>query len=263
MSTHTGAEPRTAKDVSPPGAPSPTHRRAAWPWWATAAGLLGFTATILTDSRPPAEGRNTDYTVRPEDVLTTNQSSFFMSMVIGYAAVVALLVFAAAWRRHAERRASASTAVGVVTLGLTACAGALALAYGWRGALGNYLPGGIDEGAYDVDGLWVYFMLNDFGSYIAWMPMLAVSGAVAWLAFRERLVPRWIGAINAAYVLLIGGAVVATGVPGLPGTLGHLVLAVTGTGLALSRRAPLLHASVPNETSDDEFDRSENKEVAP
>ena len=237
MGTQAGSVPATAGASSRRAA---AFDRASWPWWGAAAGALGFAATVLTDSRPPNESRIADYTVQPEDVLTTNQSSFFVSMVLGYTTVVLLLVFAASWRRHVERRAVASTAAGVVTLGLTACAGALALAYGWRGALGDYLPGGIDEGAYDVDGLWVYFMLNDFAPYIAWMPLLAVAAAIGWMAFRERSLPRWIGGLNLAYLLLIGGAVVGTGVPGLPGTLGQLVLAVTGAGLALSRRTALV-----------------------
>jgi hypothetical protein len=254
MTPDTAAGPAPASTAPKP---QPDSRRARWPWWGVAAGLLGFTATVLTDSRPPAEGRSSDYTVVPADVLTTNQSSFFMSMVAGYVTVVALLVLAASWRRHVEQRATSSTAAGVVTLGLTATAGALALAYGWRGAVGNYLPGGIDEGAYDVQGLWVMYVICDFGPYIAWVPMLAVSSALAWLAFRERLLPRWIGALNTVYVLLIGGAVVATGVPGLPGTLAQLVLAVTCAGLALSRRAAIVQAVVGVD------DESTNKEVAP
>ena len=226
-----------------PTAVSPTSRRrggssfTAWPLWAVAAGVAGFAATVLTDSRPPAEGRFTDYTVRKADVLTVDQSTLFVSMVLGYLAVVCLLVLAGAWRRHVESAGRASTAANVVTFGLVAGAGALALAYGWRGALANYLPGGVDEGAFDTDGLFVYFMLSDFGPYIAWVPVVVSLGALAWMSLRERVISRWIGALNLFYVVLIGGAVVVTGVPGLPGTLAAPFLAVTGLGLAFGRSA--------------------------
>lgn len=210
-------------------------RFTAWPLWAVAAGVTGVAATIFTDSRPPAESSNTDYTVRQADVFTVSQSTLFVSMVLGYLTVAFLLILAASWRKHVESTERTSTAAHLVPFGLVASAGALALAFGWRGALANYLPGGIDEGAYDVNGLWVFYMLNDFSPYIGWVPVGIALGAIAWMSLQERTVSRWIGAICALYVLVVFGATAGTGVPGLPGTLAAIVLAITGLGLAFGR----------------------------
>jgi hypothetical protein len=40
----------------------------------------------------------------------------------------------------------------------------LSLGYGWRGALAIYLPDGNEPNTFDETGLYVYYMLNDFGA---------------------------------------------------------------------------------------------------
>ena len=214
-----------------------TGRFTAWPLWAVATGVTGLAATIFTDSRPPAEMKDDKYTVRVADVFTVDQSTLFLSMVLGYLTVALLLITAASWRRNVESTERTSTAAHLVPFGLVASAGALALAFGWRGALANYMPGGADAGAYDVNGLWVFYMLNDFSAYIGWVPAGISIGAIAWMSLRERSVSLWIGVICALYVVGIFGAVAYTGVPGLPGTLAAIVLAITGLGLAFGRSA--------------------------
>ena len=228
----------TTTTTAPAGVPAGrrgTSRFTAWPLWAVAVGVAGTAATIVTDSRPPAAAADDDYTVRVADVFTVSQSALFFSMVLGYLTVALLLILAGSWRRHVESKDGASTAASIVTFGLVASAGALALAYGWRGALANYLPGGMESSAYDVNGLWVLYMLNDFSAYVGWVPAGVALGAVAWMSLRERTISRWIGALNLLYVVVTFGAVAGTGVPGLPGTLAAIFLAITGLGLAFGK----------------------------
>ena len=91
----------------------------------------------------------------------------------GYVAVVSiLLVFAACgtagWRSASPGRSGAP----MVTYGFIAAAAALTLAYGWKGALGNYLHGAMEESTYDDSGLYIYYVMNDFSPYIGWVPVV-------------------------------------------------------------------------------------------
>jgi hypothetical protein len=130
----------------------------------------------------------------------------------------------------------ASTAARVVSGGLTAAAGALALGYGWKGALAVYLPGGMDASrGFDQEGLYVLYVLNDFGSFIGWLGVTIAAGAVAWMALRERTVSRWIGFVSLVPVLAVVTFTGLTGLPGFPGVVSSAWLVVAGLGLAFGR----------------------------
>ncbi len=163
--------------------------------------------------------------------------TYRLSMVLGYLAVVLLLVLAATWRRRVEPLLPDSTAAHLVPLGLVSSAAGLTYGYGWKGALGNYLPDSLEPHAFDDAGLYVYYVLNDFGSFIGWLGVVVVAGAVAVLGLRERAVPRWIGVVAVLPVLQTTLMVAGLGVPGVPALLGPVWLAVTGLGLYLGRSA--------------------------
>ena len=121
------------------GVTTPTRkRRQRWPLLATAAGLTGLVATLVLDGRTVGdEGASLDHQLFVDlDPLT-----FRLSMVFGYLTVVLLLVLAATWRRRVEPLLPDSTAAHLVPLGLVSSAAGLTYGYGWKGALGNYLPG--------------------------------------------------------------------------------------------------------------------------
>jgi hypothetical protein len=122
----------------------------------------------------------------------------------------------------------------VVPLGLTAAAGALSLGYGWKGALGLY-NGGSEDGSFDRQGLYVLFMLNDFDSFIGYLGVSVAAGAIGWMALRERLVSRWIGAFSVLTLLPVIGTGAAFGLPGFPGVVSGLWLIVVFAGLAFGR----------------------------
>jgi len=133
-----------------------------------------------------------------------------------------------------EARFDWSAAAPVVSFGLVASAATLSLAYGWMGALSRYLPGGPEESSYDEEGRFVYFMLSDFSPYIGWFGVLVAAGAIAWMAWRERLVSRVLGTLAGAFFVGVLGVTLVTGIPGLPG-IAALSLVVAAVWLSVGR----------------------------
>lgn len=214
--------------------PSPS-RFTPWPLWATLGGALGIVSTIVSDARA-GDTSDMDYTVTVKDMAALDHVPFRIGGLTGYVCVAVLLIFAAIWHRRVAQRFSWSLGAPIVTFGLIASAAALTLAYGWKGALGNYLHGASEAGVYDDEGLYTYYVMNDFSPYIAWLPILVAAGGLAWMAFREGLVSKGLGACSALLVVLTVGAVAITGVPGLP-FVSMLGLTIGGIWLAVGRSA--------------------------
>lgn len=223
---------------SPSPAPSRTRRFTAWPLWASVAGIAGAAATVGTDLRPAAEmeaaEQGRDHLVTSADMIGLDPVLGRIGFTIGILAVTALLVFAASWRRHIETRYPRSTAARLVSIGLVATAGALFLGYGWRGSLANYL--GPEAGMYGPEGLFVYYVLTDFGAYLPWIGVTISAFGLAWMAWAERQVSRVLGTVTAVFAVGTIGAVLVSGVPGLPGVLMPVWLTITGIWLAVGRR---------------------------
>lgn len=210
-------------------------RFALWPLWAAAAGVLGMVSTVVTDTRVDAD-EDFDFPVAAEDLATMDYDLFRVGGFTGYLTVICLVVFLALWRHRVEQRFSWSVGASVVTFGVGVSAAALTLAYGWKGALGNYGHGRPEAGTYDDAGLYTYYVMNDFSPYLSWLGVLIASGGLAWMAFREGLVSKVLGALC---VLLSGGTMLAVGITGVPGlpVVAALGMAIAGVWLALGRSA--------------------------
>jgi len=204
--------------------------RPLWPWAGVAAGITGFIATILTDIHVATDER--DALTSMAVVSQIDQQKAHFSIVAGFITVALLLVIAAQWRGIVETRLPKSAAARVVTQGLTAAAGALMLGYGWKGATAIYHADGMDHGTYDDMGLYIYYILNDFGSYIGWFGVTVAAGAVAWMSLKERALPLWIGVFSCIPVLAVLGFTGLTGLPGFPGVVSPIWMAVAFAGLA-------------------------------
>ncbi|GAA1539845.1 hypothetical protein [Nocardioides humi] len=221
---------------APPTAGTPARGGfTAWPLLISLCGVLGVVALFL-EGRPDANGSDFDYPVTAEDVLGLDHVPYRISGAVGY--VLALLLIAAAvlWRHRVERRFPGSSGATAVSYGVIATAALVTLAYGWRGAVGNYLPTGAEGDTYDAEGLYNYYIMTDFSPYIAFIPLLASSYGLAWMAFRERLVSRGLGALSALFASALLIAVFVTGVPGLPSMV-IVGLIVAGIWLAVGRSA--------------------------
>ncbi|CAM5310657.1 hypothetical protein GCM10010329_59830 [Streptomyces spiroverticillatus] len=225
----TAVEPRTAEATT---RTDTVEGRARWPLYGVAAGLLGLAATLFTDPRMGIPERDA---VDASVLSDLSRGLAHVGLVAGFLTVALLLVLAAAWRRQVEPRVPGSTAAHVVSGALVASAAGLTYGYAWKGALAIYLPTGSDAGPYGDDGLFVYFMLNDFGPYIGWLGVVVAAGAVAWMGLRERTVSRWIGVLSLGPVVAVTGLAGATGLPGFQGLAGPAWLLAACTGLAAGR----------------------------
>jgi hypothetical protein len=211
-----------------------SRRFTAWPLWGSLTGLLA-TVAVLCENRPD-NSSDFDYPLTAAHVADLDNTLFRVGGVLGYAAALSMLVFAAIWNQRVSRRFTWSTGATVVGYGLIASAAVLTLAAGWRGALGLYLPDGPEGDTYDPDALFNYFVMNDFSPYIAGVPLLVSGLGIAWMAFAEKLVSRPLGAAAGFMSVALFAAVVLMGVPGLPFAM-NVALVVAGVWLAVGRSA--------------------------
>lgn len=205
--------------------------RLGWTWLGIAAGLTGFTATLLTDIHIAEDGGATPMTMAM--VGSVDQRAAHLSIVAGFITVALLIALAAQWRGTVEPRIPGSNAARMVPQAFTAAAGALMLGYGWKGASAIYHADGMDHGTYDEMGLYIYYILNDFGSFIGWFGVTVAAGAVVWMSFRERTVPLWIGIVSCLPVLAVIGLTGGTGLPGFPGVVSQIWMVIIFAGLGL------------------------------
>lgn len=214
------------------GAPD-TSRRERWPLVGVAAGITGLLATAIFDIHAGNDTSGATATTMAviDDV---NQQNAHFSIIFGYTTVALLLILAAIWRGAVERKLPESVAARVVSGGLTAAAGALSLGYGWKGAMSIYHPDGNEADTYDQMGLYMYYILNDFGSWIGWTSVSVAAGAFVWMGLKERSIPLWLGVFSILPILPSWGWMIATGLPGLP-AISTLWMIVAFGGLAIHK----------------------------
>lgn len=209
------------------------QRSNRWALWGVAAGVLGFLAHLGFD---PQGSLTPEQRRAGEAVLDlVSRPSYHAGAVAGYLAVACLLIFAVAWRRWSDAIAPDVLAARLVPAAFTASAAAMIIGYGFKGSLAVYLPGGLDAGDYPAQGLYALFMINDLAPFFAWWGVAVAAAGVAWLAFRERLVVRWVGIASVlatvAPLVFLG----ATGLTGFAGVVGPIWLTLTAVGMARRR----------------------------
>jgi hypothetical protein len=209
--------------------PDTTGPSRSWPLWGVAAGVLGCVATIFTTVS------TTRQNVGPSIVDTLSPGAYRVGGALGYLAVASLLVLSACWRTAARRFAPGDTAVHVVADGLVASAAGLTLGYGWKLAMALYLPGGLNQHQFAREGLFFYYMLNDFGAFLGWLGVTVAAGAVAWMGFRSRLVSTWLAIVSVLPPLAVLAMACGLTIAGYPGIVGPIWLVVASAGLALGR----------------------------
>ncbi|MDQ3613703.1 MAG: hypothetical protein M3412_05165 [Chloroflexota bacterium] len=209
------------------------NSRSYGPFVGVAAGVTGFIATLIGDIHVTTDGEGTATTMAAVSQIDRNMAH--LSTVTGFITVALLLILAAWWRGAIESCFADSNAARLVTQAFTAAAGALMLGYGWKGAIAIYHADGMDSGTYDEMGLYVYYILNDFGSYIGWFGVTVAAGAIAWMSLRERSLPLWIGIFSCVPVLTVVAFTGGTGLPGFPGVTSQIWMAITFIGLAFTR----------------------------
>jgi hypothetical protein len=204
-----------------------------WAWWGIGAGVLGIVANLVTD--PIASLTTAQKQQGPAVLGLINRADLQIGAVTGFLAVACVLAFAAGWRQWSERHGAPTSAARLVGLALAASAGAMIIGYGIKGPLAIYLPGGINANTYPRAGLYSILMLNDSAPYFAWWGVVVAAAGVAWLAFRERLVVRWVGAVSVLAVLAAFAWLALTGLTDFGGIVGPVWLILASVGLARRR----------------------------
>jgi hypothetical protein len=204
-------------------------RRATWAWWGVAAGALGLVANLGGDEQGGLsdEQRRAGAAVVAELDRTTQH----LGVAAGLLAVACLLLAAAGWRRWAA--GSRDLGALSVSTALTVSAAALLVAYGFRGGLAEYLPGGINDDNFPSEGLYVLFMINDAAPWFGWWGVVFAAALCAWLAFSLRLLSLWLGIFSALAVAIPLGVMAFTGAVALAGVVGPVWLLATSAAVAL------------------------------
>ena len=211
----------------------PATRRATWALWGVGAGVAGVLTNFIF---APSVGDELRKTGSPEEVLAAlERSSYHLSAITGFAAVACLVLFAAGLSRWAKDQASDSLALRAAPMGVLASAAALIVAYGVKGQLSSYLEGGFNDMSYGDDARYLYFLLDDLAGYYGWWGVTITVACLVVLAFRERLVPRWVGALGVLVVLVPTAMLLAFGFTGMSGIVCPLFLVIGGIGLARQR----------------------------
>jgi len=225
----------TAPQPTPATGPAAATGKARWPLWGLAGGITGLVAAML--SYPTLEEE--DYTKGVEVVDELEAGNYRIAFLLGLVAIGCLMIAAAGWRRWAEARAPRDLAARIVGQGIALTATVMVIFYGIVGAMGLYLPGGVEETTgMGNEGLFVNHTLLDFGVLLGWWGAAASAVAVATLAFRKaRLVPRWMGVVSIVFLFPPLAMAVGTSLPGLVGFFMPLWLAVISVGMVFSKTA--------------------------
>lgn len=209
-----------------------------WGFWGIGAGVLGMAGHLVSAAQVSDETRRSGVGVIGE----LDYRQYQLGIAAGLAAVFCLLVFTAGWRRWVATHAANSLAADVASLAFLASSGIMLLTYGFKGSLATYLPGAPEENSYPAENLIAIFMFDDFGPFIAWWGVAIAALAVAWLSLKERVLPIWIGVVSAIFGLVPYALVLAIGLPGFPGVIDPIWIALFGVAMMLQTRRSALPA---------------------
>jgi hypothetical protein len=180
-------------------------RRTVWPWAGLVAGVTGIAATLVLNVAVPSK-EVADAGVDAVYQTLDNQTAVRVGASLGFVAAYALVLFAAGFARHVARRSpSGSLLPPVVRLALTAGVGTLIVGFGLKAAAAGGMPGGIDESFYTKTDSTVTALISSQMQWVGWQGVAVTMAAVAFGAFRYRIVSRWLGvvaAIFSAFVLV-------------------------------------------------------------
>lgn len=198
---------------------------ARWAWWGAAAAALGLAGNFVSSHGALTRA---DAAIAVEE---TTRSSQHIGTLLGMASFVCLVLLAAGWRRWAG--GASPLAAQAIAPAVTVTATLVLLGTGLRGAMAEYLPGGINDDNFTDDGLYVLFMLHDTAPWFAWWGVLVAAALVGYLSFRSRVVPRWLGALSVLALLPPLGVMAGSGAVAGAGFVAPIWLAVASVTVAV------------------------------
>jgi len=198
---------------------------ARWAWWGASAAALGLAGNLI------ASHGSLTHAGAAMSVAESSRSAQHVGTLLGMASFACLVLLTAGWRRWAAT--ASGLAEHAIAPAMTTAATLVLLGTGLRGAMAEYLPGGINDDNFSDDGLFVLFVLHDTAPWFAWWGVLLVASLFVALAFRSRVVPRWLGVVSALVLLPPVGVMVGSGAVAGAGFLAPLWLAIASVTVAL------------------------------
>ncbi len=217
---------RTAAAPTPPVENEQTST--AWAWWGVPAGVAGLVGNFVSTHGALSE------TDAAEAVEAVARTSYHVGTVLGLVSFACLVLASAGWRRWGAGRGLAEQAIAAA---LTVTATLVLFGTGLRGALAEYLPGGINDDNFDDAGLYALFIVHDTAPWFAWWGVLVVAVLVAFVSLAGQGFWRWLGVLSVATLALPtsvmagSGAVAAAGFVGPVWLVGFsMLVALVGVG---------------------------------
>lgn len=174
-----------------------SRSRVSWAWWGFAGGVAGVLVIMLDPlQRQQFPGRPWG----PDVVAFLDRGQYHLTAGIGLMAVLCLIMFATGWRRWSgENRKNLAALAVAPAVAVTATL--VLLGTGIKAALAEYAVGATNANVFTNQGVYTLFVLDDSAAYFAWWGVQIAAGLVAWLSFKDRLLPAWFGVVTVLVLL--------------------------------------------------------------
>ena len=209
-----------------------------WPVAGVAAGVAALAsvtvlhAPFITDEAVFRAGPEAVYAELSGQLLTQ------LGAAAGYLAAALLVPFGIGLVRTLARRAPQRIGLLVAAaLALAAGVATTVSAYTMKSVLASGLPGHGDNAFYTHVDTAVTYTIAGQVQYAGWLPVVAAAGLVGYLAWTERVLPRWLAGFSLFVATAVAVVTVAFNLPWSSGLLAPLwLVAVSATALVLRRR---------------------------
>lgn len=225
----------TTRSTAAPTVPADSQRApAVWAWWGVPAGIAGLAGNFVS-----THGVLSD-TDAAEAVAAVTRTSYHLGTVLGLVSFACLLLAAGGWRRWGAGRGLAQQTIAA---SLTVTATLVLFGTGLRGAMAEYLPGGINDDNFDDAGLYALFIVHDTAPWFAWWGVLMVAALVAFVSLAGQEFPRWLGVLSIAALAMPTAVMAGSGAVAAAGFVGPVWLVVFSVVVALRGLGPTLNRS--------------------
>ena len=222
---------RDALDIAPLAGDTPSPHRplgGAWPLAALVAGPAAFATPfvfeVVLDHSTTDKGPLAVY-----QAIADKGTQAHIGMDLAFLAALGLGVFAAGFTRFIDARTPRGSSLGSLVRHAFSAALALSVLIAvLKAALRGGLPDHGDSAMYARESVGVFYNFIDQIQYTSLWPLVLAQFAVAGLAFRYRVLPRWYGALSGLLVVATLLMAFVLGLPYFAGLVGPAWLVVSG-----------------------------------